>query len=177
MPDLDSDPQDEAGGLGRQLAVLDIDGVLADVRHRLHHLDSRPKNWDAFFGDAPDDPLLEEGLEVALDLARGHDIVYLTGRPERCRLDTQTWLDRYGFPAGVLVMRRDTDRRPARMTKLEELNRLSRTAPVALLIDDDDRVVWAAVGAGYLVRHATWMYQERHEQQTLYDAQESEGRT
>ena len=37
---------------GRPLAIVDIDGVVADVRHRLHHLDRRPKNWSAFFAAA-----------------------------------------------------------------------------------------------------------------------------
>jgi hypothetical protein len=158
-------------------AVLDIDGVLADVRHRLHHLDSRPKDWDSFFAAAPADPLLVEGLEVALDLAEQHPIVYLTGRPERCRSDTQAWLDKYGFPSGTLIMRSDTDRRPARLTKVQELNRLQRRSGVALLIDDDEYVVAAAEGAGYVVRHATWMHGEPHEHETLADAQEAEGRT
>ena len=45
----------------RSLAVFDIDGVLADVRHRLHHLQSRPQRWNAFFLAADADPLLEEG--------------------------------------------------------------------------------------------------------------------
>lgn len=157
--------------------VLDIDGVLADVRHRLHHLDSRPKDWDSFFADAAADPLLVEGLEVALDLAQQHPIVYLTGRPERCRTDTQAWLDRYGFPAGELIMRSNTDRRPARLTKIQELNRLQRQGAIAVFIDDDERVVAAAEGAGFVVRHATWMHGERHQQQTLSNAQEAEGRT
>jgi hypothetical protein len=158
-------------------AVLDIDGVLADVRHRLHHLDSRPKDWDAFFADAPGDPLLVEGLEVTLDLADRCEIVYLTGRPERCRQDTQDWLDKYGFPAGRLLMRRNSDHRPARMFKVEELNRLQLHRGVSVLVDDDERVVLAAVAAGYAVRHATWMHGARHDQALLFEAQETEGRT
>ncbi len=76
----------------RPIAVLDIDGVLADVRHRLHHLERRPKDWAAFFAAAPRDPLLPEGAAVAAQLAPDHDVVYLTGRPERCRRDTLAWL-------------------------------------------------------------------------------------
>lgn len=159
------------------IAVLDIDGVLADVRHRLHHLTSKPKDWDGFFSAAPSDPLLVEGLEVAIDLAADHEVVYLTGRPERCRSDTQAWLAKYGFPPGRLLMRSNSDRRPARLTKLEELQKLRRAADVVLLVDDDSRVVDAAEAAGFVVRHATWMDSERSEQLTLRDAQESEGRS
>ena len=48
----------------RPIAVIDIDGVLADVRHRLHLVHDRPKDWVAFFAAAPDDPPLETGLET-----------------------------------------------------------------------------------------------------------------
>jgi len=159
-----------------RIAVLDIDGVLADVRHRLQHVEQRPKDWQAFFAAAVDDSLLPEGLEVALDLAERFTVVYLTGRPERCRVDTKVWLDKYRFPAGELIMRRDNDRRPARYTKLDELQKLGGPDRVAMLVDDDLRVVKAAEAKGYLVRHATWMHGEQHEQDTLFDAQGSEGR-
>jgi len=32
----------------RPLAVFDVDGVLADVTHRLHHLRARPQRWERF---------------------------------------------------------------------------------------------------------------------------------
>lgn len=158
-------------------AVLDIDGVLADVRHRLHHLDQRPKDWTAFFDAAPDDPVLVEGLALAGQLATDHEVLYLTGRPERCRTDTQNWLAAHGFPTGRLLMRSDRDRRPARVTKIERLHILQAERGVALLVDDDDRVVEAAVSAGFSVRHATWMTEPPALQQALFEAQEVEGRT
>jgi hypothetical protein len=158
-------------------AVLDIDGVLADVRHRLHHLQRRPKDWVAFFDAAPDDPVLGEGLSLARQLAADHEVLYLTGRPERCRNDTAAWLSDHGFPAGHLLMRDDRDRRPARFTKVERLRRLQAERGVALLVDDDDRVVAAAEAAGFAVRHARWMTEPPDQQQALFDAQEVEGRT
>ncbi|MHB2023126.1 MAG: phosphatase domain-containing protein, partial [Mycobacteriales bacterium] len=110
------------------VVVLDIDGVLADVRHRLRHLDGRRKNWDAFFAAAPADPPLAEGLALATELAANHEVVYLTGRPERCQDDTRSWLRDHGLPPGRLLMRPDTDRRPARLLKLELLATLG--API-----------------------------------------------
>jgi len=158
-------------------AVLDIDGVLADVRHRLHHLDGRPKDWDAFFAAAPEDPLLAEGLRRAELLAATHEVVYLTGRPERCRADTDAWFRRHRLPDGRLLMRGDHDRRPARLTKVEALRGLSQERPVACVIDDDERVVLAARQAGFTVELATWMHESAVQQDTLFDAQEHDGRT
>jgi hypothetical protein len=99
----------------RPLAVFDVDGVLADVRHRLRHVERRPKDWDAFFGAALDDPPLPAGVELARESAKDCEVVYVTGRPERCRADTLAWFAQHGLPEGTLRMRRERDRRPARV--------------------------------------------------------------
>ena len=109
------------------LAVFDIDGVLADVRHRLHHLQSRPQRWEAFFLAADRDPLLEEGAARLRAAQAEHDVMYLTGRPERNRGLTRSWLARHGLPTGPLHMRPDDDHRPARWVKRNTLRRLART--------------------------------------------------
>lgn len=156
------------------LAVVDIDGVLADVRHRLHHVQTRPKDWDAFFAAAPHDPLLQQGHETVSRLAGVYDVVYLSGRPERCREDTQNWLDHHNLPEGPLLLRPHGDRRPARMVKVEALDRLtSEHRPVAVLVDDDPLVLQAARLAGYDVLPADWMPAS----DTLSEAQEADGET
>jgi hypothetical protein len=157
----------------RQLAVVDIDGVLADVRHRLHHVQNRPKDWAAFFAAAPQDPPLDEGLAVVRKLAEEHEIIYLSGRPEHCRQDTLDWFTRHSVPPGDLVLRRRGDRRPARITKVELLDQLAERGKVAVLVDDDAAVCAAARDAGYAVFEADWM----PEQPTLFEAQEIEGKT
>ena len=162
-----------ADGTPRMLAVIDIDGVLADVRHRLKHLDRRPKDWDAFFAAAVDDPPLQVGLETVRRLAEVHDVVYLSGRPERCRADTEGWFRRHGLPPGEILLRRPDDRRPARLVKVQQLRRLQRRTPVAVLVDDDPDVLEAARDAGFDVLPATWM----GDAPALHEAQETDGRT
>lgn len=157
----------------RPYGVLDVDGVLADVRHRLHHVEDHPKNWAAFFAAAPLDPPLPEGLAVASQLASDHEVVYLTGRPERCRADTEEWLRRQGLPAGAVRMRSERDHRPARLVKLAVLRELSRQRPVAVLVDDDPLVCRAARRAGFTVLQADWMPRPP----SLLDAQERDGRS
>jgi hypothetical protein len=172
------DPVEPSGTAPGQApyAVLDIDATLADVRHRLHHLARRPKNWDGFFAAAPADQPLPQGVEIAHTLATDHEIVYLTGRPERTRRDTEEWLTRYGLPGGRLLMRRDGDRRPSAVMKLGRLRRLAAERPVAILVDDDVAVCAAAQSAGFTVLRAGWAL-DADTQPTLLDAQESEGRT
>jgi hypothetical protein len=157
----------------RPIAVIDIDGVLADVRHRLGHLERHPKNWGAFFRAAPQDPPLQEGLDLAHKLAEVCEVVYLSGRPEHCRRDTETWFERHGLPAGELMLRRSNDYRPSREFKVAELRRLTERAPVTVVVDDDPDVLAAARDAGFDVLPATWM----GDAPALHEAQESEGRT
>jgi len=64
------------------VAIFDIDGVVADVRHRLHYLQRRPKDWGGFFMDAGEDSPLTQGISLVDRFTADHDIVWLTGRPE-----------------------------------------------------------------------------------------------
>ncbi len=153
------------------LAILDIDGVVADVRHRLHHL-RRWGDWPAFFDDARNDPLLPEGARLAADLAGQHEIVWLTGRPEWLREVTEDWLVRHSLPGTELHMRANGDYRPARVFKLDVLHAL-RSRGVAALVDDDTEVVDAAVAAGFPAALADWVPRDAR----LRDAQEQFGRT
>lgn len=153
------------------VAVFDIDGVVADVRHRLHHLHPR-KSWDAFFRDAADDPLLDEGARLALELAADHDVVWLTGRPEWLREVTEEWLRRNDLPGTELHMRPDGDYRPARSLKLTVLRKLA-AREVAAFVDDDSEVIAAAEAAGFPAALADWVPRDT----ALRDAQERLGRT
>ena len=157
----------------RPLAVFDIDGVLADVSHRLHLVAGRRKDWDAFFSAAPADAPFAQGVALAVESAKDCDVVYLTGRPERCRADTLAWLTRHGLPDGELAMRSATDRRPARLSKPPLLRRLAQGRTVAVVVDDDEQVCDAYERAGHRVLRARWA----DEAPALRQAQEDEGRT
>jgi phosphatidate phosphatase APP1 len=157
----------------RPLAVVDIDGVVADVRHRLRYLERSPKDWRRFFGAAPQDPVLEVGRDTVLRLAEVCEVVYLSGRPEHCREDTEEWFTRHGLPHGQLLLRRGGDFRPAKEVKVEALRRLAERAPVTVLVDDDPAVLEAARAAGFDVLPATWM----GDTPVLREAQEKDGRT
>lgn len=159
-------------------AIFDIDGVLADVRHRLHHLEQRPKDWHGFFSAMDEDPLLARGHDLVHEQqALGHRVVYVTGRSETYRQPTLDWFARHEVPTGDLHMRKRHDRRPARIVKREILARLGRKLDIVLVVDDDEAVVETLREAGYEVLHATWMFGDAAEQAVLFDAQERRGRT
>jgi uncharacterized HAD superfamily protein len=153
------------------LAVVDIDGVVADVRHRLHHLDP-PRSWPRFFAAAAADGLLRQGAQLVADLEQQHDVVWLTGRPEWLRAVTERWLDDQRLPVRELHMRPDGDHRPARLFKLGVLRRL-RPRTVDVLVDDDPDVVRAARSDGFRTLLADWVPRTTR----LHTAQERQGRT
>ena len=165
---------DHVEGNSPRVLVVDIDGVVADVRHRLHHLEGGSRDWEAFFAAMRLDPVLDQGQALVAEArAEGHRIVYLTGRPERWRTDTVTWLAAHGLEGDDLYMRPDADRRPARVFKVEVLTHLASSAEIIALVDDDPDVL-AAVGAtGIETRLAEWMPRSA----PLRDAQETLGRT
>jgi phosphoglycolate phosphatase-like HAD superfamily hydrolase len=154
------------------IAVFDIDGVVADVRHRLHLLERRPKDWPAFFAAAADDPGLDQGINRVLAAVATHELVWLTGRPNSLRAVTRRWLADHGLPVTELIMRSQRDFRPAPVLKLAELNKL-RARQVELFVDDDSKVIAAAAQAGFPAVLADWM----EDSPVLSQAQDEAGRT
>ncbi|MEO6502276.1 MAG: hypothetical protein ABIQ09_10250 [Jatrophihabitantaceae bacterium] len=156
------------------IAVFDIDGVVADVRHRLHLLERRPKDWPGFFAAAADDPGLAEGIDRALAAVAEHEIVWLTGRPNSLRAVTRGWLADRGLPVTELIMRGNRDFRPAPVLKLAELSTLRDSGrQVKLFVDDDAKVIAAAEAAGFPAVLADWMASSP----VLSQAQDQAGRT
>lgn len=144
------------------LAVLDIDGVVADVRHRLHHLAAPAPDWPAFWRAATDDDVLPVGAACARELARKHDLVWLTGRPEKLRDLTRQWLADHELPYGRLLMHPGSySTLPTRQFKLGTLLDLTRSHPIHTIVDDDPAVIDLLCSADLPVHLATWCPYQR----------------
>ena len=162
----------------RMSAVFDIDGTLANVKHRLHLLQSRPKNWDAFFDLAHWDTQFPQGrCKIQEAIEANLKVVYLTGRPEKTRQATVEWLSKHQFPLACnsnLFMRPQGDFRPASFVKVELLQRArDLVGDVHVIYDDDEAVVRSLRRAGYNCIHVAWMETSEAEAGALSEAQES----
>lgn len=155
------------------LAVFDVDGVVADVRHRLKFLSRRPKDWAGFFAAAGDDPPLPTGVGLAREWAASHDLVWLTGRPEHLRRVTERWLRDQGLPVERLLMRPAHDRRPAKFFKADRVRELAAETEVAVVVDDDPDVAAELTRRGWTVYLADWVPRSG----ALAEAQDTDGRT
>lgn len=137
----------------RPCYIFDIDGTLADLSHRLPHIQKSPKDWDAFFAACEDDEPIGHVCELAKNVFRaGPAVVFMSGRSDRVHSQTRRWLGKHiGLWAKVapLYMRKDGDHRPDHLVKLELLNmvRDHGYAPI-MAFDDRNQVVemWRANG-------------------------------
>lgn len=74
--------------------VFDLDGTLADVSHRLHHIQGGKRDWDAFHRDCPKDKPIWQTVETfkALGAHTKVNLAIWTGRDESVRDETAQWL-------------------------------------------------------------------------------------
>jgi NLI interacting factor-like phosphatase len=125
---------------GRKMVIVDMDGTLADVSHRLHHIrGGRKKDWKRFFEAMDADPPSPVVAEWVRNLSPDYEVVIVSGRPEGYGDRTIAWLRRHHIPFSHILMRRDGDHRPDHIVKQEILDRLPRKA-IAFVIDDRNSV-------------------------------------
>ncbi len=119
--------------------VFDMDGTLADLTHRRHFVETKPKDWRSFFAACKDDAPIPHVITVLNDLSEMNEIEVWSGRPERCRSATEKWLyDHVGAEMPPLRMRADGDYRADDIVKEEFLGKYGKPD---LVFDDRDRVV------------------------------------
>lgn len=125
--------------MGERCYIFDIDGTLADLSHRLHHIQKTPKDWDGFFAEVANDEPIRHVVQLCRRLGC---VVFASGRPERCRSDTEWWLLTHLSHDGPLYMRKDGDRRPDDIVKGDILDQIIADGfePI-MAFDDRDRVV------------------------------------
>lgn len=78
------------------LLVCDLDGTLCDIRHRQHL--AQAGDWDAFHAGIPEDKarkIVLCFLQAFIDA--GKAVVFLTGRPENYRHQSEAWLKSYSL--------------------------------------------------------------------------------
>ena len=128
--------------------ICDIDGTIANCEHRKHHVTSKPKNHDAFYAGVKDDLPIPDVIRLVRRLiddeyASPLSLLFVTGRPEKCRDDTVEWLRKYHFyPVEyTLLMSKDGDFRQDYIVKQEILDKHIDKERVWFVLDDREQVV------------------------------------
>lgn len=129
------------------VVLVDLDGTACLMGDR------GPHDYHRVGEDTVNDAVREGVLGMS---QRGHDVVFMSGRDEKCRPDTEAWLRRH-YPelvdvvlgAPVLHMRAAGDQREDHVVKYELFQRhIAGRWRVAAVFDDRDQVVkmWRAMG-------------------------------
>jgi phosphoglycolate phosphatase-like HAD superfamily hydrolase len=131
-----------------EIVIFDIDGTLADVSERIHHVRKKPKNWNAFFQGMAQDKAVHSMVRLCNILyASGVQIILCSGRSEEHRPQTIEWLAQQGVNYHELLLRKDNDRRQDSAVKREMLANLDK-AKILFVVEDRSRVVemWRSEG-------------------------------
>ncbi len=118
--------------------IFDVDGTLMDISHRKKFVESKPKDWDSFREQTPDDKPITEIFQVAIALQKaGHSIIIASGRNKSQRAITLKQLMAEGLVFIDLFMRSDKDYRSDVVLKKEMLGAMRRKGYNPKMVFDD----------------------------------------
>ena len=111
-----------------EIVIFDIDGTLADISGREHHVRTQPKNWNAFFAGMAEDKAVTSLVRLNNILYdAGVQIILCSGRNERHRQETEFWMEREGVRWHEIRLRADEDMRSDIITKREMLRGIDKS--------------------------------------------------
>lgn len=135
-----------------KVVIFDVDGTIADNSHRVPHIQGNKKNWDLYnkgiLLDTPIQPIINMLNHFGLVLP----VIILTGRLNKQRTDTMSWINRYvPFPfiddyrelkpsTMLLITRNNDDKRPNHIYKKMQIQNIKQMnlQPV-IAVDDDEK--------------------------------------
>ena len=127
--------------------IVDLDGTLAVIDHRLHLVEGTEKDWHGFFracvDDKPNRDIIETVGRLAYSGSSTENLVVhiFSGRSAEVHRETVEWLDRHLHFSYSLDMRPIGDHRPDDVLKKEMVNGKGLTPDNVLCIFDDRKSV------------------------------------
>lgn len=131
------------------VVVCDIDGTLADIKHRLHYVNGEKKDWKGFFGAMNKDKVRKDVAEkITVDQNRGAEIIFVSARPEDYRKETKAFLKKAGFQENLLLMRPFNDKRDDTFVKEQIYRKYLKKLNIIKVYDDRPKVIrmWRGLG-------------------------------
>ena len=131
--------------------VVDLDGTLANIDHRLRFIrgDKDKKDWNGFYGAVGQDTINEWCVELirAFRLA-GYSIVIVSARRQSCLEETKKWLlnnhiflhQNFMGTFELFLLRKNNDYTPDVDLKRDWLHKFGKDK-ILFVVDDRARVV------------------------------------
>jgi hypothetical protein len=121
---------------------IDLDGSLADCGHRVHWVQNKPKNYDAFEAECHKDPINIQVHEVLKGLkAIGYKILIVSARMDGRKQLTLDWLAKHKVHYDAIYLRKQNDTRKDDIIKKELLDKIKSDGySLCMAFDDRKRV-------------------------------------
>ncbi len=122
--------------------IVDIDGTLADIKHRRHFVEreNKKKDFDSFHKACVDDKPINEIIKLVQLLYGNYGIHIFSGRSKLIKKETIAWLKKHNINYNKLIMREERDYTPDYELKKKWLDKYNKE-DIAFVIDDRDRLV------------------------------------
>lgn len=130
----------------RNCFVFDLDGTICNVSHRRQYVATKPRNWDAWNKGLVNDTtnhaveLVYKSLHASKGIMQA-DLLFVSGRSDDYRQQTEQWLKDHGFKWDALYMRKYKDHRDDSVVKAEIADEIEKTHQIIAVFDDRQRVV------------------------------------
>jgi hypothetical protein len=136
----------------KDIIIIDLDGTLANIEHRLHHIQKEPKDWDSFY-DACDKDVPNEWAVKLIEMVTWttYKIIILSARRKIDKHKTLGWLIKNEIKYDDLFLLRGlNDHTPDYVLKKRWLDSQPEETKERILfvVEDRQRVVdmWRAEG-------------------------------
>src|SRR6266404_3735256 len=126
-----------------KIILFHLDNTIADMDHRMWHLQQHSIDWDSFEADSYLDSPIQSTIKIMEGFRElGHQVWIWTGRSDGVKSMTLLWLERYDVPYDQLLMRPHADE----IGTLELKKRWLNDAPVPkskvlCAFDDDPKII------------------------------------
>ena len=131
--------------------LCDLDGTLCNVSHRRQYVATKPKNWDAWNAGLVNDKPNLAVLGIITSLTYYYPLIFVSGRSDDYRKQTEEWLEKYDISYNDLYMRKYKDHRDDAIVKGEIADEIEKEYNILGVFDDRKKVIDMWINRGIFV--------------------------
>jgi len=121
--------------------LCDLDGTLCNVSHRRQYVATKPRNWDAWNAGLVNDKPNLAVLGIITSLTYYYPLIFVSGRSDDYRKQTEEWLEKYDISYNALYMRKYKDHRDDVIVKGELADEIEKEYNILGVFDDRQKVI------------------------------------